>query len=195
MIIANKKPLVALSYNTLTFKDLQYWLKTFYNIELSRLDPSDLQSLSNSNQYINLVTKDISLREKITNSLNDLHLDRFSFIHPTASIDVDLVNAGALIYPNVSVYPNSDIGKDVIIHANSLIAHGVSIGIGTYLSGGVVIGGSSKIGNFCFIGLSSSILDRVQLVSHVVLGANSKVKKNILVSGTYACPTLLKKIK
>lgn len=195
MIISNKKPLAAISYNTATFRDLEYWLKTLYQTELLRIDPFDLEYLSDSNQYINLVTKDFSLREKITKKLDNECLDRFSFIHPKASIDIDLSDAGVLIYPNVTIYPNSIVGKDVVIHANSLIAHYASIGNGSYLSGGVVIGGTSTIGSFCFIGLSSSISDNVQIVSHVVLGANSKVKKNILVSGTYACPILLKKIK
>lgn len=195
MRILYKRPLVAISYDTATFRDLEYWLKTLYQVNLSRLDPSNLHDLSGNNQYVNLITKDFSLREQITKKLDDEGLDRFSFIHPKASVDIDLSGSGVFIYPNVSVYPNSLVGKDVIIHGNSLIAHYVSIGKGTYISGGVTIGGSSKIGNFCFIGLCSSISDNVQIVSHVLLGANSKVKKNIQVSGTYACPTLIKKIK
>lgn len=197
MIVSNSnKPFVAISYDTVTFKDLQYWFNTLHNIQLDRIEPNEGNlTLSSSNQYINLVIKDLQLRKKITKLLDTEKHERFSFIHPSASVSIDVPSTGIFIYPAVIIYPNVIIEQDVIIHANTGIGHCCRIGSGTYISGSVSIGGSCQIGSNCTIGLASVILDCVEIVADVIVGAGALVKKNILVAGTYASPLLIKKLK
>lgn len=197
MIISNsEKPYAAISYDTATFKDLRYWLHTFHGIELNRFEPNEhVTDLPGCYQYINLITKDFGLRQKITAMLDSQDQDRFNFVHPSASVDMELDSAGIVIYPGTIIYPNAHIHRDVIIHGRSLVAHFCEIGTGTYLSGGVMIGGSTKIGSFCSIGLSATIYDGLSIASNVVVGPGTIIKKNILKSGTYALPHLVKKIK
>jgi UDP-3-O-[3-hydroxymyristoyl] glucosamine N-acyltransferase len=197
MIISNSNKLfAAISYDTATFKDLQYWLKTLHDIVLHRFDPNEvIANLSTSYQYINLVIKDFQLRQQITELLDCNSLDRFSFVHPSASVEIFLDPVGILVYPGTVIYPNACIHKDVIIHGRSLVAHFCEIGIGSYLSAGVVIGGSTKIGSFCSIGLSVTIYDGLSIASNVFVGPSTTIKKNILDSGIYTSSKLVKKIK
>lgn len=194
MIISNNKPFTAISYDTVTFRDLKYWMKTFHDIEIERLDPDiALEQLSPSYQYMNLITRDISIREKISKKLDHENADRFTFVHPKASVDIDLSPSGILIYPNVSIYPNAVIGKDVIVHGNSLIAHLVNVGNGSYISASASIAGTTKIGEYCVIGLSAILFDNLTICSYVTIGAGAQVRKNIDLPGTYFSTWDLKK--
>jgi acetyltransferase-like isoleucine patch superfamily enzyme len=186
MIISNNKPFVAISYDTTTFKDLQYWFKTLHQLELGRIEPNyDLSNLPNTNQYINLIVQDLELKERITNKLSADNFDRFSFVHPDSSVNIDIGPTGCFIYPGTVIYPHAKIGQDVLIHANSLIAHFCDIGTGTFISGGVTIGGSTHIGSYCWIGIGATILDQLQLASNVKIVAGAIIRKNISEKGRY----------
>ena len=191
----NNKPCVAISYNTVTYADLTYYMSK-ENVDLIRIAPEDfIQNSTNEYQYINLVVNNIELRETITNALDNNNLDRFSFVHPSATVDVDIASAGIMIYPQVTLYPNARIGNDVIIHANTQIAHFSELGKGTYVSGSVTIGGNTKIGNYCSIGISATIVDKLTISSYVKIGPATLIRKNIISPGTYAFVKIVKKLK
>jgi UDP-3-O-[3-hydroxymyristoyl] glucosamine N-acyltransferase len=166
------------------------------NVNLIRISPEDfLQTPTDEYQYINLVINDMKLRETITDKLDNNNLDRFSFVHPSAAVDVDVGPTGLLIYPHVVVYPNVKINNDIIIHANTLIAHFSELGKGTYVSGSVTIGGNTKIGNYCSIGISATIVDKLTISPYVRIGPATLIRKNIISPGTYASPKTVKKLK
>jgi tetrahydrodipicolinate N-succinyltransferase len=196
MLISNNKPCVAISFDTATFKDLQYFLNKFHQISLHRVEPDDHDNLSwsDDNQYINLVVNDMGLREKINQTIDTQDLDRFTFVHPNATVDSQIVANGSLIYAGVVIYPNCVIEKDVIIHSNVAVGHFSSIGQGTYISGNVAIGGTTKIGRYCYISIGSTVLDQLGIVDHVRIGPSTLIRKNISVPGTYATPRNVKKI-
>ena len=194
MLYKNNKPCAVISYDSVTSQDLRFYLKK-ENIELMRIDPMEfLQNPTDEYQYINLVVNDMDLREAITNELDKNNLDRFSFVHPSAVVDVNIGPTGTVIYPNVTVYPNAKIDNDVIIHANTLIAHTCEIGKGTYVSGSVTIGGGTKIGDYCSIGISTTMVDKLRISSHVKIGPSTLIRKNIINPGTYASPKIIKKL-
>lgn len=197
MLISNsKKPYAAISYDTATFKDLRYWLQTCHGIELNRFEPNEhMIDLPSCYQYINLIIKDFELRQKITAMLDRNGQDRFSFVHPSAVVDIALNPAGIVIGPGTVIYPNTCIHRDVMLHGAVTVGHFCEIGPGTYVSGGVTVGGSTRIGSFCTIGLSVTIYDNVSVASNVVIAPSTTVKKNILNPGTYALPQPVKKIK
>lgn len=195
MFYKNDKPCAIISYDTATCQDLRFY-STEENINLIRINPNDfLQNPTDEYQYINLVVNDMKLREVVTNKLDSNNLDRFSFVHPVANVDVNIGPTGIMIYPHVIVYPNAKINNDVIIHANTLIAHFSELGKGTYISGSVTIGGSTKIGNYCNIGISATIVDKLTISSHVKIGPATLIRKNIVSPGVYATPNIIKKLK
>ena len=195
MLYKNYKPCAVISYDTVTCNDLTYYMSK-ENVNLIRISPEDfLQTPTDEYQYINLVINDMKLRETITDKLDNNNLDRFSFVHPSAAVDVDVGPTGLLIYPHVVVYPNVKINNDIIIHANTLIAHFSELGKGTYVSGSVTIGGNTKIGNYCSIGISATIVDKLTISPYVRIGPATLIRKNIISPGTYASPKTVKKLK
>ena len=180
MLYKNDKPCAAISYDTVTCKDLTYYMSR-ESVDLIRISPEHfIQNPTNKYQYINLVVNDIELREAVTNKLDSNDLDRFSFVHDQASVATFIGPTGILIYPHVTVYPNAKINNDVIIHANTLIAHFCELGKGTYVSGSVTVGGNTKIGNYCRVGMSATINDKLTIVSYVKIGPDALIRKNII---------------
>jgi UDP-perosamine 4-acetyltransferase len=188
------KPLAAISHDTSTYHDLT-WFARELDISISQITPEDfLKNPSSDYLYINLVTIDMALRQNINQTLNNLELDRFSYVHPTSTVCQDVSDLGILMYPNCAIYPNVDLGQDIIIHSNTSIGHNACIGKGTFFSGGVTIGGNAHIGNFNWFGLSVTVYDKVRIADHVKLGARSVVKDNISESGTYGTVFTTKKL-
>ena len=188
------KPWAAISYDTNTYRDLTWFARGLY-ASISRITPEDfLQNPSPDYRYINLVTADMALRQDISQTLNNLELDRFSYVHPTSTVCQDVSEFGILVYPNCSIYHNVDLDQDIIIHANSAIGHNAHIGEGTYISGGVIIGGSAHIGNYNWLGLSVTVYDKVRIADHVKLAARSVAKNDITESGTYGTVFTTKKL-
>ena len=187
MLVSNPLlPCVAVSYDSPTFSDLRYFLKSDHGIDLGRVEPNDLTN-NPDQQYINLIT-DMSKRREVSDQLDQYGLLRFSYIHPTTTI-IDFgtqIENGLFMYPNAVIYSNTQIGRDVLVHFGSAIAHNVKIGRGTYISGGAIIAGTTTIGEFCWFGLHSAVSDRVTLTDNVIVGAHTFIRKSISKPGTYS---------
>jgi hypothetical protein len=186
--------LCAVSYDSVTFADLKFFLNNAYNIELERIDP-DLFLNSIPTQlinYINLVTK-FPLRKKVTDHLNHCNAARFSYsVDDIPTVDLQK-SSGSFFYPNVSLYPGAIIGQDIIIHSNSLIAHGSNISSGCFISGGVIVCGGATIGNNCWVGASVTVVDQINIANDTTISVGGVVHKNIDQPGTIFINTKLKK--
>lgn len=186
--------LVAISFDTVTYRDLQCFLSDNnpLNYKLSRIDPFEfLQETQHiDGSYINLVTKDMQLRQKITEKLDSSELDRFSLIHEMSYVDAANIGPGCMIYPMVSMYSNTTLVKDNIVHSSTMIAHDCYLDVGTYVSAGVNIAGTTKIGKFCCFGLASIVTDHIVIVDHVTIGTGALVRKSIINPGVYITQSL-----
>jgi UDP-3-O-[3-hydroxymyristoyl] glucosamine N-acyltransferase len=197
MLIYNTDlPLVAISYDTVTFNDLKFYLKHNHSVELTRQDPEEfLKNSTNLSQYINLVIQDFDLRKEINKHLDSNHFDRFTFVHPDSSVQGADIGNGVMIYPGVIIYPDVKIKNDVIVHSATAIGHNTKIESGTYVSGGVIFGGGADIGNNCFIGLRATILDGIKIINDVTVSQGSTIKKDIGLSGVWATISRTKLVK
>lgn len=176
------KPCVAVSYDSLTYNDLIY----FSQHPIGRITPEEFfKNPTDANQYINLITIDLQLRKQITKLLDKHNLSRFSYVHHTTILSNSHVESGTFIYPGCILYPETTINNDVLIHSNTVLVHGSTVGTGTIIAAGVGIAGSSTIGKHCFLGINSTIVDKINVCDDVVLGANSLIVKNIETPGTY----------
>jgi acetyltransferase-like isoleucine patch superfamily enzyme len=178
---------VAVSYNTTTFTDLEYNLAEA-GIKLHRVDPGDFLSLppDYSNQYINLVIRDLTEREQVSNYLDQHNLSRFSFIHDTSTVWVKNLGKGLFVYPYTLITTNIIVGNDVIFQGHTGIAHQVQIGTGSIIGGFNMISGSTVIGKFCLLYIRVSVYDKINICDRVVIGADSIIRKDITESGTYS---------
>jgi UDP-3-O-[3-hydroxymyristoyl] glucosamine N-acyltransferase len=177
--------LIAISFFTATYQDLKIHLKNEGH-DLTRIDPEDfLSGTCPDGNYINLVVKDFSLRKQITDTIDQLKLSRFSFIHDQSSTHNSKIAFGCVVYPMVSLYNNSTLEKDVIIHSLSGVAHNSIIGTGSYISGGVSIGGVTTVGKWCFINMGVILYDNIEIHDGTTIGAGTVVRKSIQEPGTY----------
>jgi acetyltransferase-like isoleucine patch superfamily enzyme len=198
MLIKNNKPLMAISYDTQTFRLLCQYIYEETGIVLGRILPSEfLINRSNEYQYINLVIKDFDERKQVSAALDQYLLDRFTYIDQSRESfqsvssaiisDSFKIGQGCFIYPAVFGYSGT-FGNDVIVHSFVKLAENVSIGNGTFISGSVTIAGSCRIGEWNFIGNNVFIIDNVVTSDNVRLLPGLGVRKNIKSPGTYYNP-------
>jgi acetyltransferase-like isoleucine patch superfamily enzyme len=188
----------AISFDTTIFNDLHWFLQSM-GLSLLKINPYDF--LNSKDPYpdtslINLVTKDKSLREQVSNHLNKLQQVRFSYCHVNAVI-MGKIGQGNFLYPHVQIGAGTEIEDDVIALGFDVIGHNAKIQSGCIIDSNVIVGGSATIGQFCHLHTRSLIYDKVSIVDKSTIGANSIVRKNILESGTYvtvASKSTLKKI-
>lgn len=187
MIISSSRNLVAVSFDTATYRVLSYFVKEHHDYVLHRIDPLEFLSTKNfaNVSFINLIIKDIDLRKKITFFIDDNNLERFTLIHNDSYANHANIGPGCLICPLVTVYPTAILQKDIIVHSNSTIAEQCHIGTGSFISGGVTIAGSAIIGDYCQINMGSIFYDKISVISDTVIGAGSVIQKDITISGTY----------
>ncbi len=96
---------------------------------------------------------------------------------------------GVRIENNVEIRVNSSIARgsltdtvigpgtklDALVH----VAHNVKIGKNCLLTAGVIIGGSTIIGDICWLGLNSTLKNKITLGNQVIVGSGASVINNI----------------
>ena len=187
--IQTSKKLYAVSFDTVTYRDLQFFLaeNNPHSYELERIDPVEFLQSSEfaTGSYINLITKDMGLRTQVTEILDHHNLFRFSLVHNSSYTAGAKIGPGCMIYPLVAMYTNTILEKDIIVHSQSMIAHDCVIGAGSYISAGVNVAGTTYVGKFCQFGIGSTIFDNIDIVDHTIIGAGALVRKSITESGYY----------
>lgn len=178
--------LVAVTFDSVNFQDLT-WMLAQENLKIDRVDPFLLldQEPDFTKTYVNLVVRDMDLREQISKKMDQFGLSRFSFVHFSSTVMSPQLGKGTIIYPNLSMATNCVIGDDVIIHGQSGIGHNTKIGNGTLINGLCMINGGVTIGNFCHICSHVIIYDQIKICDHVTVAANSLIRKPIRESGVY----------
>lgn len=178
--------LFAISYDSTFLGDLKIFLAQ-EGRQLQQITPEEFLKISEpAGHYINLVTIDTTLRKKITEHLDKINAQRFSFVHSsTTFFELQSIGPGVSVGPNSTVDRNTILTKDIIINPQSLIGHSTVVKTGSYISPGVIVSGSVEIGEFCYIGISTTIVDKIKITDFVKTGAATVVRKNITEPGVY----------
>lgn len=112
--------------------------------------------------------------------LLDFGLDILSIYHPDCSVASSAtIGKGVVIGPNVVVDANCIIENNCILNNSCCISHGSYIGEGAHICPGVVIGGDVTVGKRSWIGIGSSVIQKVIIGTGTYIGAGSLVTKNI----------------
>jgi sugar O-acyltransferase (sialic acid O-acetyltransferase NeuD family) len=114
-----------------------------------------------------------------------------TIIHPTASISrMAKIGRGTVVFQNVTIASNVNIGMHVYILPNSVISHDTQVGDYTCIAGGVSSSGDVKMGQGCYIGTNSSIKEGVKIGDNSLIGMGSvviqDVPENYVVAGSPA---------
>jgi UDP-3-O-[3-hydroxymyristoyl] glucosamine N-acyltransferase len=108
---------------------------------------------------------------------NTLELERFPHM------------GGIMIQDNVEICSNCSIARgtindtvigygtklDALVH----VAHNVTIGANTVITAGVVIGGSTTVGDTCWLGLNSTLKNKIKIGRQVIVGSGASVIHDI----------------
>lgn len=186
----NTKNLIAITFDSANFQDL-IWMLRQENFDIGRIDPFVFltEEPNMDFMYVNLVTRDLSLRKQISSKMDECDVSRFSFSHVSSTIMSPKLGLGTIVYPNLSMATKCIIGNDVILHGQSAIGHKTKIGNGTIVNTLCMINGDVQIGDFCRLCSRITIYDGVNICSDVVIGAGSIIRKPIHEPGTYAMVT------
>ena len=131
-----------------------------------------INGIGNSKNFIN--------KQKIIKRIL-VESDRFeTIIHPSASVSsFSQIGKGSVIFQNVTVCSNVDIGMHVAVLPNSIISHDVKIKNYSTIAGGVCISGNSTIGESSYIGTNSTIRENLSIGNKCLIGMSSNILNNV----------------
>lgn len=150
--------------------------------KISDIDPNEFEVI--------IAIGDPAVRREIANRLPKNVLF-FTFIHKTAQlIDKTIkIGEGSIICANSILTTNISIGKHSVIYIGTTICHDCKIGNFFSSTPCVNVSGNCTIGDEVYIGTNSSVKQKTNITSNVIIGMHSGVTKDILEPGVYAgCP-------
>lgn len=71
------------------------------------------------------------------------------------------------------------IGRYTKIDDHIHVAHNIKIGRRNQITAGTILGGSCQIGNDCFLGLNSTVKNKVRIGNNVLVGMSAVVVKDV----------------
>lgn len=99
---------------------------------------------------------------------------RSAYVSPKAKL-----GCGVYVGPNTVVEADCYIGDGVILNSGSVICHESIICSATSICPGVSIGGKAKVGEMTWVGIGSTIVDKICVGSRCFIGAGAVVVKDI----------------
>jgi len=105
-----------------------------------------------------------------------------------------VIGRGCFVGNFCHIGPEAIVGENTIINTGAVIEHGVRIGKHTHIAPNVAISGNTTVGDNVFIGVGTTVIDKISICDNVILGAGSVIIHDIIEPGTYVgCPA--RKIK
>lgn len=116
-------------------------------------------------------------------------------IHPTAYIDKTCtLGTGLFILPGCMLDFKVVLEDNIMLNIGSCIAHDSVVKSHTFISPRVSVAGFTTIGTSCILGISTTVIDNIQIKDHIQTGAGAVVIDNLEIPGLYVgVPAKLKK--
>jgi len=107
-------------------------------------------------------------------------------IHSSSWLDKSSkIGVGGVIYPRCSIDANVVIENNTIINIGCTVAHDTRIGNHCFLSPRVALAGFIDVEEQCILGINSTIIDSVKIISKTQIGGGTVVIKSIDKAGLY----------
>jgi sugar O-acyltransferase (sialic acid O-acetyltransferase NeuD family) len=109
-----------------------------------------------------------------------------NYISSRAFVDTDaVIGKNVMVLENNTIQSEVCVGDGTLIWSGNHIGHQTRIGRNNFLTSHVCIGGGTLIGNQNYFGMNCTVRDQITIEDEIVIGSNSFVNRNLLVSGVY----------
>lgn len=184
-------------------REIVSWMKTdpknnfdvvgFWDDNLAALDNYliDLKVLGEISKFkegnIHFGIMNTAVKEKLFENFSySSAVNICQYIHSSVIIgERSSIGTGVVLFPNVIISCDIQIGDGSFINLGSQIGHDVSIGKYVSVMPNVDLGGGCVIEDNVFIGTGTTILPGVKVAKNTRIGAGSVVLKSIKKEGTY----------
>lgn len=113
--------------------------------------------------------------------------DWYTAIHPQAVVadESAAIGEGTVVMANAVINPNAAIGRHCIVNTCAIVEHDVVLSDIVHISPGAKLGGGARIGRRTWLGIGSTVKDKVSICGDCTIGAGAVVVKDISEPGTY----------
>ena len=121
-----------------------------------------------------------ALRLKMTEYVQAHRLQLATAVHPRAIVARDVtIGRGTVIAAGAVVNPSVSLGENVIVNTASSIDHECVIEEGAHICPGVHLAGNVYVGRRAWIGIGSTVKERVRIGANTLIWAGSVVLQDI----------------
>jgi sugar O-acyltransferase (sialic acid O-acetyltransferase NeuD family) len=125
---------------------------------------------------------DNSIREKVALKIKNI-IPEFNFmtaIHHTSYIASDVeVSEGSVVMANSTINPSTKIGAHCIINTNASVDHDCIIHDFASIAPNCCLGGNCTVGRSSAVSISATLIHKINIGEHTIIGSGSLVTKNI----------------
>jgi len=122
---------------------------------------------------------DCATRERLVRKIGR-RLVFVTAVHPQAVIDSSAsIGPGTVVMAGVVVNAGAVIGSHCILNTGCSVDHDCQIGDFSHLAPGTRLAGHVSVGQGSFIGIGSSVIDRIRIGDHVSAGAGSVIVEDV----------------
>lgn len=123
---------------------------------------------------------DCSARLQVGSFLRENGFSVPTILHPSSVIAPDaVIGEGTVVLAGVVIDPGCKIGKYCIINNNAIISHQSEIEDGVHICPGVNIAGNVHIGRGAWIGIGTTVIEKLSIGEGSIIGAGSTVVGDI----------------
>ncbi|EGJ33225.1 serine acetyltransferase [Moorena producens 3L] len=136
-------------------------------------------SLLDSCLFVNLITRNTSIRKQTTDEVLSQGARLFNFIHPTINLEYTDLGEGLYIQDQVIVQAGVSIGTNSSVHIGAMIGHESQIGSSCFVAHGCNLSGFTRLEEGVFFGAGVTTVPRITIGKWSIIGAGSVVTKDI----------------
>lgn len=140
------------------------------------------------NMLSTVLASSSGLRNKslVFDRLSNLGYNMVNYISPLADVSSDVkMGKNNIILSFCKVGLDVKLGNSNIFWHYALIEHNSRIGSGNFFAGGCKTAGFVNVGDNCWIGLNSTIIQRIKIANETLVGAGSVIIRNTEAHTTY----------
>ena len=114
-------------------------------------------------------------RRKVADRLHEAGIELAILVHPTVELpESAVIGAGCIIYAGSYIGPNTEVGENTLI-IRGFLGHNCKVGANCVFNANSTIACHVNIGDETFLSIGSSVRERVQVGSHVIVGVGAAV--------------------
>jgi len=123
---------------------------------------------------------DPAVRKRFVEKAQSLGLLFINAISPAAHVLPDAkIGKGVMVFPHAVISRNVHLSDHSVVNAGSTLGHDTSIERYGTISPGVHLAGNVSIGEGCYMGIGSSVIERVSIGAWTTIGAGAVVVDDI----------------